>query len=328
MSVVLAGQAFQPATSDGVPGTAASSRPSTVTAGHSPVGGSLPAAPRLDEPPVGLVTVDNLEVSGRLVEDLPRDAGYRLRLYVNGELVRDRRLPRRRAFTFPEVPLREGPNAITAAIAGPAGESLHSPAIEVELDTQPPALQLAEPAPGVVYAEDVIVRGTSEAGATVSASNRANRAAATLAIEDDGQFEARLPLVIGSNDIVVEARDRAGNAQRATVTVERMDGRAGVSLSLTRRSIALTALPATMTIRARVLDPTGQPVDDAEVTLTISPPGLPTQTHVEISREGNVTWAGVRIARDGAQRGQGLVTVLVVMPDGTTLQGSEFFTIQ
>jgi hypothetical protein len=328
VSVVFAGQALQPPAADRSPDAAATGRPAGAATATPTAPAILPVAPTLDQPAADLVTTAEVVISGRLTEDLPRDGRYRLRLYINGELVRDRRLPRRNAFTLPAVPLSEGDNSITAAVTGPAGESLHSAPIAIELDTQAPPVTLSEPAAGVVYTPETVVRGRSEPGVTLSVSNRSNRAGATLVVADDGAFEVALALAAGRNDILVEARDRAGNASRASVTVERRDGRAAVSLSLTRRTIALAALPAMMTIRARIVDPAGQPVDGAEVTFTFSPPGLPTSTHVDTSRAGMVTWAGVRIGRDGAQRGQGLVAVLVVMPDGTTLQESEFFTIE
>jgi hypothetical protein len=328
VSVVFAGQALQSPATDSPSATLPTSRPGAAATATPAQPALLPAAPRLEPPAEEVVSVAEVDIAGRLAEELPRDGRYRLRIYVNGELVRDRRLPRRDAFTLPAVPLAEGANSITIAVSGPAGESLHSAPIEIELDSEPPPVRLSEPQAGVVYAAETTVRGTSEPGATLTVSNRASRASATLVVPDDGRFEVGLALAQGRNDILVEARDRAGNTNRASVAVERRDGQASVRLSLTRRSIGLAALPATMTIRVRVLDQAGQPVDGAEVTLTFSPPGLPTITHVDTSRDGAVTWAGVRIARDGAQRGQGLVAVLVVMPDGTSLQESEFFTIE
>jgi hypothetical protein len=326
-SVVFAGQALQSPEQTAGPGSSPINQPGGATAGQTSAP-TLAQAPTLDQPAPALVTAGEIDVSGRLNEELPRDGSYRLRIYVNGELVRDRRLPRRQAFNIPAVPLTEGHNEITASVAGAVGESLHSGPIEVELDTTPPLINVLEPLAGEIYASETVVRGTSEAGATLSVSNRTNRAGATLVVPPDGTFEVGLALAAGHNEIVLEARDRAGNTDTTSFSLERREGQASVRLSLSRPTIALESLPAAITIRARVLDAAGGPVDGAEVTLSLSPPGLPTVTHVATSQAGSVIWTGVRIARDGAQPGQGLATVLAVLPDGTTLQASEFFTVE
>jgi hypothetical protein len=330
-SVVFAGQALQP---QDPPATPIGGRPtdgaepsprSTPIATERPA--FLPGAPVLRPVAATLVTVDEIELSGELIEDLPRDGRYRLRVYINGELVRDRRLPRRDAFTLPPVAINEGRNEISLAINGPAGESLHSAPVLVVRDTTPPVVTVLEPAGDPIYASATQIRGTSEPGATLQLTNRANRASASLVVGDDGRFESGLALAMGTNEIVLEARDAAGNVGRATLVVERRDGSTSATLSLSRNQFALTGLPATFTVRGRLLDPAGLPIDDAEVTFSVSPPGLPTQTYVGTTSGGVVTWSGVRISRD-AQAGQGLVTMLVVLPDGATIQASDFFTIE
>jgi hypothetical protein len=304
-----------------------------VTSAPSPTvvdlpSGELPAPPAIEDPPPGLTTAELVDVTIRLTQDLPRDGRFRLRLYVNGELLRDRRLPRRNVFAFPDVPLVEGVNSITTAVSGPNGEGLHSRPLELERDTTPPTITVLDPPPGAIYAEEVTIRGTAEPGSMLEVTNRANLTGASLSIGTDGTFEFSLALSRGHNDIVLESRDAAGNTHRTRLSLERREGSASVSLSVPTGSIAFDSLPTTLTIRARVFDPAGEPIDGAEVTLSISPPGLPTQTHVAISRGGMVTWSRVRIAREGAQTGQGLVTVLAVLPSGETLQESQFFTIE
>jgi hypothetical protein len=325
VSVVLAGHALAPPDEPG-----RSATPVAASPGESPpsVPDVLPVAPELLAPETALTAEPGIELRGRLNEDLPRDGRYRLRIYVNGELALDRRLPRRQNFSVARVPLSEGANSITAAIAGPLGESLHSAPVAIELDSTPPGLGLQEPPSGaVVYGEAVVVRGNSEAGASLTLANRATGWQSPVEVGADGRFEATVALAVGVNDVRAEARDAAGNVTRANLSVERRDGSPSVTLTLSRDRLALAELPTTISLRARVLDPAGLPVDGADVTLSISPPGLPTFTHHAATSAGTVTWSAIRLSRDGAQRGEGLVTVMVVLPDGTTIQQSAFFTI-
>jgi hypothetical protein len=195
-------------------------------------------------------------------------------------------------------------------------------------DSTVPVVTITEPAAGAIYSDATVVRGTSEPGATLLVTNLANRAEGRVAVGDDGQFEVHVGLVMGSNEIRLEARDAAGNVGRGSLMLERRDGSTTASLSVSRGQIALSALPVRLTIRGQVRDPAGQPVDGAEVTFSVSPPGLPTQTYVGTTSGGALVWTGVRISREGAQAGQGLVTMLVVLPSGETLQESVFFTIE
>jgi hypothetical protein len=324
-SVVLAGRALEgpaPGSPAGTPATG--SGPPPVV---NPI--PIPPAPVLAAPTEVLVTTDAVEVSGTLPANLPRDGTYRLRIYVNDELARERRLPRRNSFSVRAVPLQQGENEIRAAIAGSGGESLHSAPISITRDDIAPIIRIGAPRAGdTVHDEEAVLRGRTEAGATLLIRNRTTGQELELVGAEDGRFEASIPLVMGSNEIALQARDAAGNRSQATVNIVREEGAAAVELILSRDSLAISTLPTSITLTARITDEAGAPADDADVTFSFSPPGQPTTTFRARSSDGVATWRRVRIPREAAVTGQGFATVLVTLPSGRTLQESARFSIR
>ncbi|MCO5167643.1 MAG: bifunctional serine/threonine-protein kinase/formylglycine-generating enzyme family protein [Planctomycetes bacterium] len=90
-------------------------------------------------------------------------------------------------------------------------------------DRRPPTLQVDAPADGVeVWGAEVEVTGEAtdvSPPIDVSAATTVGRAEARL--ERGGRFRLRVPLAPGRDDLVVEARDAAGNAARLTRRVAR-----------------------------------------------------------------------------------------------------------
>lgn len=327
--MVVAGQ-----TLGGLPGSGAQPDEPSSTAHAvagttpSPIPG-LPGTPVLASPDVALVADETVEIAGTLPPDLVRDNELRLRIYVNGTLVRERRLPPDHDFIVRNVPLEQGQNEVRAALAGPDGEGLHSAPIVIQRDDQPPPLQLHRARDGeIVYAEEMLIRGRTEPAAWVSITNETTAQRAEVAGDEEGDFEVRLRLAVGPNEIVLEARDELGNRSRTSVTLVRAEGSDAVELTLSRDSLSLDALPSSITLTAFVTDESGAAVDGAEVTFSVSPPGQPTMTHRATSRAGVATWRGVRVPREGAVPGQGFATVLAVLPSGRTLQGSATFRLR
>ena len=119
------------------------------------------------------------------------------------------------------VPLREGPNIITAST--PSGSTA---TITTTLDTTPPQLAITEPADQFTTTDSTvtvtgivndIVVGTvnpTQAAVTVNgiAANVANR---TFTISG-------VPLTLGANTIQAVGRDRVGNATTISITVNRI----------------------------------------------------------------------------------------------------------
>jgi hypothetical protein len=303
-SIVLAGQALD----DGVD---PASRPSA-----GPSREPLPPAPVVGQPAQTLIAATTIDLDVQLAGGLAPRSAYRLRIYVNDELVREQRLPRDEPALLTDVPLQPGDNWISVAVWGPAGESLHSAAVHVVRDDEPPPIHVSAPTSRNVYTRQVVLRGRTEAGARLIVRNPASDENYELDVGGDARFEIQLNLAMGENVITLRAIDAAGNRSRATVRLVRLESSAAVTLEARPATLKLEDLPATVTLQARITGLRGEPVDGAQVTFSISVPGQQTSTYQTTSHAGLAVWRGVRIPRDGAREGHGLATVMVVLGDG------------
>lgn len=285
--------------------------------------------PTLDAP-VALTRDATITISGRLLDELPAGGPYNLRLYVNDELRSETRLGRRETtFSIADVPLAEGDNTISAAIAGAVDESAHSAPVSVTRDGTAPRIQISSPAAGsIVYGETMLLTGTTEANASVKVVDRANGAQAETTAGTSGVFSVLLALQSGTNTLEVSAVDLAGNSSRKQMSVSREESQAAVTLTLSRDSFEVATLPQTISMAAQVLGPDGKPLDGAEVTFSISPPGQMTVTHDTTTENGTASWNDYPLTSDGGLTGHGLVTVLVTLPGGQTLAESAAFTFR
>ncbi|HSH21703.1 MAG TPA: hypothetical protein VK992_03685 [Candidatus Caenarcaniphilales bacterium] len=289
---------------------------------------AVPPPPTLVAPTAQLVTADVADIGGTLPAGIPRNAAYRLRIYVNDELARERPIPPRAAFNVRAIPLEQGENSIRASLVGPDGEGPHSEPVFITLDDTAPAIEVLEPDPGAtVHSEDVMIVGRSETGANVTVTNQTT-GRQIVSTARDGSFEAVFTLDLGLNDFSLEALDAAGNRSETRLRIIREETSAGVNLTLSHDQLAMEALPETITLTAYVSDDSGAPVDGADVTFSLSPPGQPTSTYRATTNAGVATWRAARVPREGAVTGRGFATVMVVLPAGRALQGSATFTIR
>ncbi len=113
-----------------------------------------------------------------------------------------------------DVPLEDGFNLIVAVAQDAAGNAVAA-GRQVILDRDPPALELSEPAAGVINVTQVQVRGSARDLHGV-ASVRVQGRGVALA---DGAFETTLELPPGDHTITVEATDTAGNTATQTVAL-------------------------------------------------------------------------------------------------------------
>ncbi len=122
------------------------------------------------------------------------------------------------------LPLREGPNIVTATATSPAG-AVGTSSIEVTLDTTPPRVTITSPPGGFVTTEptitvvgninDIVVGTVNEEQAQV----RVNGVDAEVA---NRTFLAMdVPLSLGENVIQAVGRDRVGNSATTQITVTR-----------------------------------------------------------------------------------------------------------
>ena len=260
---------------------------------------------------------------------LRNDPAYRLRVFVNDELERELRLPDERQFEVPGLPLSEGDNTVRAALVGAGGQSELSAPVSVFRDTMAPVIRVFSPRRSeLVYAANEVLRGRTEPGATLSVTNGGQSGEISASVADDGRFEAPLSLEIGTNRLVLRSVDRAGNSASVRITIERDESQAGVDLAISTSDLTTAELPFDLEMEATVVDELGTPVDNAQVTFSLSPPNAATMTYVTSSAGGLAGWPGVEVAGGGEAVGTWLVTVLAVLPSGAELREDESFSVR
>jgi uncharacterized protein YfaP (DUF2135 family) len=113
--------------------------------------------------------------------------------------------------------LFEGANDLRVNATDESGRTT-SVTVTVTVDTVPPKLSVSAPANWQeIRAEKVMVRGTVEAGATLSINGTA-----LPNMMPDGSFAHEVALVLGVNTITATATDAAGNTRRVAVLVTRV----------------------------------------------------------------------------------------------------------
>jgi len=313
-SIALAGSALDPGP-DGL------TAPTTTT---PPL-----AAPTLLPPAASVTRADTIDLGVVSPAGLRDDRAYRVRIFVNGDLERELRLPDESPFEVPDLPLSEGDNAFRAALVGSGGQSELSAPVSVIRDTTAPVIRVLSPRRSeLVYAANEILRGRTEPGATLSVTDGKHSDEISASVADDGRFEATLSLEVGTNRLVLRSVDRAGNQASARITIERGESQARVALTISASELTAAELPFDLEMVATVVDELGTPAHYAQVTFSLSPPNAATMTYVTSSAGGLATWPSVEVAGGGEAVGAWLVTVLAVLPSGTELREDESFSVR
>jgi len=269
------------------------------------------------------------EITGSIPPQIAGRADYRMKVYLNGELLRNRRVPDTPEFRLKRLELAPGANEISVSLKGPRGEGERSDPITITLDTESPPIELTSPTEGqVVNGERARLVGTTEPGSRITARNETLAAASpdrpstpvTGTAGPDGSFEVAVPLGPETNVLTLTGTDPAGNASTRSLSVVKGDAPTGALLSLSTDRLEIDRLPTTLSITVRVSDPDDQPIEGATVVFTLSPPGISTSTFEQLTgSDGTASWPGVTIPRDGIIASDGFVTVLVTTPEGTVL---------
>jgi hypothetical protein len=290
-----------------------------------------PPAPRLAAPPAPTSNTDETSVRGRLPAGVAGSPGVRIRIYVNDRRVKEQPAGKKRAFVVKSVPLNNGRNEIRASLVTRAGESERSNMIELLFDVTPPAVTITEPAQdAVVNASAVTIRGSTEPSSTVTVTNGATGKSATARTPVEGsaaagRFVIRIGIAEGTNPLTVAVVDMGGNRSERELRVVKGDGKLKVQFGLSRTLIYRSRLPGTVVASVRLLNPDGRPIDGAQVTFSISPPGLPTSTYETSTSDGTASWS-VALPKEGAIAGRGFATAMIVLPDGRTIRKTQRFT--
>lgn len=287
------------------------------------------APPTLRQPADKYTNEPSFDLVGHLPSGIAGRPGYKVRVYVEGELVSEAPVGRTVDFVIADVPLPRGGSDITATLIGPDGiETPPSGRIRMSFDDAVPELHIDSPTDGQqMNGETIAVRGRTQGRSRITIRNESTGVTTHGVADAKGNFEVVVPVDKGRNGLTVTTRDRAGNSQSGVVSVVRGDGELTAKLELSASRFERMSLPAELTITVKVLDPDGKPIEGANVTFTISPPGLPTETFEAVTTNGEAVWPDVTIPRDGATDGGGFVTVTIVLPDGKVIEDTAAFTI-
>jgi hypothetical protein len=220
-------------------------------------------------------------LTGTIARRFAGEPGYTLRIDVTlpggaPTELKEVAVPATATFSIPGIGLVEGQNDLTVTLVGPDAESEPSAIVSYVLDTAPPEVHVTSPKEGAtINREAADVEGRTQPLSKVVARNEANGATATATADDTGAFVLSVPIAEGPNGITVTARDPAGNAGSAVLTVRRGTGRLTAELTASTYRIAKGSLPEPLTVRVVVTDPDGVPLEGAEVLFTITVPGIP-----------------------------------------------------
>lgn len=281
-------------------------RPSAAVAADAP---SLqqPVEPYTAEATVDLVVTVPSEVAG--------DPASRIRVYLalkDGAPTPIQEAPLASTpQTIIPVELTKGINDFSVTIVGPGGESDPSPVVRYVLDQAAAKITIYSPKEGaVVNGAAVEINGKTQARATLIARNAANGSSVSGTAGTDGLFALSLALSTGVNEIAITGTDPAGNVKELVLTVRRGSGELTAVLGASSYKLSVAKLPQDLTLTASASDPDGNPLVGADITFTLSIPGIPTVTaDVKTDEAGRASFTTA--VPQGADPGQGSATILL-----------------
>jgi hypothetical protein len=226
------------------------------------------------------------------------------------------------------VELTKGINDFSVTIVGPGGESDPSPMVRYVLDQAAAKITIYSPEEGaVVNGATVEISGKTQARATLLARNAANGSSISGTAGTDGLFTIDLPISTGTNEITITGTDPAGNVKELVLTVRRGSGKLTAVLGASAYQFSLAKLPRDLTLTAAVSDPDGRPLVGADITFTLSIPGIPTVTQdMQTDEQGRATFT--TSVPKGADPGQGSAAILLSSEEFGSAQDYTVITIE
>ena len=286
-------------------------------------------APSIQQPTEPYTSETNVDLIVTVPAGLAGDVDHRIRVYLtlpnqNPAAIQEAALADTARNVIP-VQLENGINDFSVTIVGPDGtESDPSAVVRYVFDNVPPKITVTTPKNNaIVNATSVVLNGKTQARTTLLARNDANGSSVGGTAESDGTFKLSLSLATGVNTITINGTDPAGNASELILKVRRGSGKLTATLSASVYQIKLAKLPEPVTLFVTATDPDGQPLVNADVTFTLSMPGIPTVT-VDQKTDANGKASFKTTVPKGADVGQGSATVLVT---SATLGSTEDYTV-
>lgn len=287
----------------------------TATPTPAPVVVVVSDAPSLRQPTEPYSNVPAVDLVVTIPPELIGDTAHRIKVYLALQdqapaPIQETPLANAPTTVIP-VTLTDGVNDFSVSIVGSGGESESSAVVRYVLDTAPPKISITSPKNnGVVNGAAVKITGKTQARTTLLARNEANGLAIAGSAGPDGAFTLSVALTTGVNKIAITATDPAGNAAEAALSVRRGTGKLTVSLVASAYNIQRSKLPETITLSAVLTDPDGRPVADADVTFTLTIPGMgPITAQGKTSATGTASFQ--TMIHKGAALGSGSATVSV-----------------
>jgi hypothetical protein len=298
-------------------------KPSVITVSDPPTL-QQPAEPYTAEATVDLIVT--------VPSDMVGDRNSRLRVYLalkdqDPTPIQEAPLAATPQTVIP-VELTKGINDFTVTIVGPGGESEPSPVVRYVLDQAPAKITIYSPEEGaVVNGTTVEISGKTQARASLIARNAANGSSISGTAGTDGLFTIELPISTGTNEIAITGTDPAGNVKEIVLTVRRGSGTLTAVLGASAYRLSLDRLPQDLTLTAVASDPDGRPLAGADVTFTLSIPGIPTVTKdLRTDADGRATFTTA--VPEGADPGQGSAAVLLTSDEYGSAQDYTVITIE
>jgi hypothetical protein len=305
-----------------------------VTATPPPENVSLtvPDPPSIESPAEPYTNQSQVDLSVTVPSNLAGDPNHLVRIYLALKdqapaPIDEKPLSPTPLMIIP-VTLTKGVNDFSVTLVGPGGESEKSPLARWVLDNDAPAIRLASPKDGAtVNRKAVTLQGRTQGRSTINARNNRTGDSIGGTAASDGTFSLSLPLDGGSNPIKLTVTDPAGNTSTQELTVRRGSGKLRASLSASNYAVSQRNLPYEVRLVVIVDDPDGAPLPGANVTFTLSVPGVKTITGDAVTDENGEASFTTRIPK-GADRGGGTIGVLVRTADFGNTTDKTIFTVK
>ncbi|MGD0863627.1 MAG: hypothetical protein ABSA21_12890 [Candidatus Limnocylindrales bacterium] len=289
--------------------------------------------PVLEAPPnSGYTNQPVVSLAGTVPADVVGKDGYMVRIYAvasdgTQSKVAEVNVGPTARFETAAVKLVEGRNTFVATLVTPTSEGQPSPEVVYILDTKAPTLSVSAPTAGSTQTgNSVVVSGKTDPGVTVTIRNVMSPGGglSTQIAGQDGTFAITVPLVAGSNTIVLTATDQAGNVTTTQIAVKRSYGQLAAHLRASPAKFPGSG-PTTLVLTLQATSAGGGPMAGASAVFTVSVVGLGPIVSPEVTTnaKGTATW---KVTISGAWPGIGQATALVTASDGDQVSATTRLT--
>jgi hypothetical protein len=287
----------------------------TSTPSPRPVVAIISDPPSLEQPSEPYTAESTVDLVVTVPAGLAGSLDHRIRVYLSlpdqpPTAIQESAIATTQKTIIP-VTLEKGINDFTVAIVGPDGLSETSAPVRYVFDASPPKITVTSPKNNaVVNGKAVTLKGKTQARTTLLARNDTSGSSIAGTAGADGTFKLSLALSPGVNTITLTGTDPAGNVTETSLKVKRGSGKLTAKLTASVYQIKRSRLPEPVTLSVTVTDPDGKALDNADISFTLSMPGIPTVT-VDGKTNGSGRASFTTTIPKGADLGQGSATVLV-----------------